>query len=62
MEYQTIRIESRFYENFDNCLEAAALELSMSMGLSDWDLCPRWEDDDREIILIDVPLLENNGA
>ncbi len=51
----TIRIPAAQYQDFDNCLEAAADDVAADRGLQGWDLNPRWEDDQRDTILIDIP-------
>lgn len=52
----TIRIPSKAYEDFDDCLEAAAEAERERRGLEGYDLCPRWEDDERDYILLDIPI------
>lgn len=54
-KYTTIRIPAARYEDYDDCLTAAANDVAEERGLQGWDLSPRWEDDERDTILIDVP-------
>jgi hypothetical protein len=51
----TIRLPAKKYEDCDNCLAAAELDIAIHRGLAGWDLSPRWEDNEREHILLDVP-------
>lgn len=51
----TIRINSRRYEDYDDCLTAAAEDYAAAHDLDGWDLSPRWEDEQRDHILLDVP-------
>ena len=51
----TLRIPASKYESFDDCLSAAADDVAEERGLQGWELNARWEDDQRDIILIDVP-------
>lgn len=52
----TIRIPSKAYEDFDDCLEAAADEEREHRGLEGYDLGARWEDEERDYILLDIPI------
>lgn len=51
----TIRVMAKRYEDHDDCLAAAEADVQEERGLQGWDLSPRWEDDQREVILLDVP-------
>lgn len=51
----TIRIDAAQYQDHDDCLTAAADDAACKYDLEGWDLNPRWEDDQRETILIDLP-------
>ena len=51
----TIRISARRYEDCDDCLSAAAADVAEELGLEGWDLSPRWETEERDHILVDVP-------
>lgn len=51
----TLRIDATRYEDHDDCLSAAAADVAQARGLAGWDLSPRWEDDQRETILINIP-------
>lgn len=51
----TLRIDARRYEDHDDCLAAAAADVARERGLEGWDLSPRWEDEQRNAILVDVP-------
>jgi len=52
---RTLRIDAKRYEDCSDCLTAAAQDVADERGLAGWDLSPRWEDDERDFILIDVP-------
>lgn len=52
----TICVPAKAYEDFDDCLEAAAEAERERRGLDGYDLCPRWEDDERDYILLDIPI------
>jgi hypothetical protein len=39
----------------DDCLAAAAADVSAQYGLAGWDLDPRWGDRQRDTILVTVP-------
>ena len=53
---QTIRINARKYESSDDCLaDAAADYIAAHKGLEGWDLDARWEDEQRDGILLTVP-------
>jgi hypothetical protein len=51
----TLRIDSRRYEDSDDCLAACAADVATDLGLEGWSLSPRWEDDERDAILVDIP-------
>ena len=51
----TLRIDAKRYEDADDCLAAAAADVAAERGLQGWDLSPRWEDEQRETILVDIP-------
>lgn len=51
----TLRIDARRYEDDDNSLATAAADIASQRGLYGWDLCARWEDEQRDTILLDVP-------
>ena len=51
----TLRIDAKRYQDEDDCLTAAANDVARERGLDGYDLDPRWEDGEREIILVDVP-------
>ncbi len=50
-----ITIDSQRYQDHDDCLGAAEDAVREAMGLDEWDLSPRWADDDRQEIELDVP-------
>jgi hypothetical protein len=50
-----IRIDASRYEDSDDCLRTAADAIATDRGLEGWDLSPRWEDDQRDTVLVDVP-------
>ena len=51
----TIRLSAKKYEDHDDCLTAAANDIAELLSLAGWNLSPRWADEKREEILIDVP-------
>jgi hypothetical protein len=52
----TISIPSSQYEDFDDCLSAAQADyVADHPELEGWELNPRWSDDQRDEILLDVP-------
>ena len=55
MTTYTIHVYARRYEDHDDCLSAAAADVAHARGLAGWDLSPRWADDQRETILLDIP-------
>lgn len=50
-----IVIDAKRYEDFDDCLSAAADDYAAKHGLEGWDLAPRWADEQRDEILLTVP-------
>lgn len=62
MSTTTIKIDARLYEDYDDCLTAAAADVAAERGLQGWDLSPRWEDDQHDMILLDVPMSERDMA
>lgn len=54
---RTLRLPARRYEDYDDCLTAAARDAAIEHECQGWDLHPRWEDEmSRDVILVDVPL------
>ena len=51
----TVTVDAARYENEDNCLAVAAADAAKARGLQNWDLNPRWADNQRNEILLDVP-------
>lgn len=51
----TIRVAAWRYEDSTNCLRDAAHDLAERRGLRGWHLNPRWENNQREYILLDIP-------
>ena len=51
----TVRLRAALYEDHDDCLAAAVAEYSSEHDLEGWDLSARWEDDNRDTILLTVP-------
>lgn len=51
----TIKIDAAQYIDEDDCLTAAADDYAREHSLEGWDLDPRWEDDQRDVILLTVP-------
>jgi hypothetical protein len=39
-------------------LAAAAESVAASRGCESWEVTARWEDDERDVILLDVPALD----
>lgn len=58
----TLRLDAQRYEDHDDSLTAAADAVSDSLMLEGWDLAPRWADDQRNEILVDVPRPQVNDA
>jgi hypothetical protein len=61
-----IRLAAKRYEDFDDCLQAAAddylIQNDLDGWLEGWDLRPRWENDQREFIILTVPVFETFTA
>ena len=57
MAHMTISFQARQYEDFDDCLAAAAEDYAAKHPeAAGYDMRPRWADDDyRTVILLDVP-------
>ena len=53
----TLHIPAELFADHDDCLRAAADAVAAKLGLERWDLSPRWADDQRDEILLDVPAL-----
>lgn len=54
---QKIRIPASQYEDHDDCLAAAAAEyVEEHPDAEGWDLNARWENDSRDVILLDAPV------
>ena len=53
-----IRVSAKQYENDDDCLAAAETDVQAAYDLAGWDLCPRWADEQRDAILLDLPCLK----
>lgn len=51
----TVSIDARRYADSDDCLTDAARDYAAEHDLVGWDLSPRWADDQRDAILLDVP-------
>lgn len=51
----TIRLPAAQFADYDDCLSAAAKMIAAERGLEGWDLSPRWANEQRDEILIDVP-------
>lgn len=43
------------YADQDDCLQAAAADYAEKHDLAGWDLSPKWEDSQREAIVLTVP-------
>lgn len=55
-KHTTIRIDAAKYADHDNCLAAAAdAYVAAHPEAEGWDLSPRYEDGQRDCILLDVP-------
>lgn len=52
----TLRIAAAEYENHDDVLAAVAAEVGRDTGRRDYDYSPRWEDNQRDHVLIDLPI------
>lgn len=52
----TIRVKAAQYTGHDDCLSAAAADyVDEHPDLDGYDLDARWEDDERDVILLTVP-------
>lgn len=51
----TMRLAAGPFAHHDNCLLAAAAYFAQGRDLDGYDLSPRWEDNQRDIILLDIP-------
>ena len=55
-KHTTIEIDAAQYEDCEDCLSAAAEEYADEHPeCRGYDMAPRWRDDGRDVILIDVP-------
>lgn len=54
-KHTTIRVAAARYEDEDDCLSAAAETVARERDLTGYDLDARWEDDERDAILLDIP-------
>lgn len=50
-----IKIAAAKYEDYDDCLQAAADDYAEAHDLAGWDLDPKWEDEQRNTIILTVP-------
>jgi hypothetical protein len=55
LRYITIRVPSRTYDDFEDCLAASVRHISIGRKLIGYDLNPIFEDDSRDSILLDIP-------
>lgn len=55
MKTQAIQVSAKQYENSDDSLAAAEQDYLDEHGLDGWSLNPRWLDDERDVIVLDVP-------
>jgi hypothetical protein len=54
--YITLQIDAKQYEDRDDCLAAAAADIvSDHPDTVGYDMSPRWADESRAIVLVDVP-------
>ena len=61
--YTTLTIPAAQYADADDCLAAAAADVAQEHGVpAGYDMSPRWADDDRDEILVDVPLRATTAA
>lgn len=51
----TIRIAASRYEDAEDCLSAAAADVASARDLAGYEFGARWEDDERDTILLDIP-------
>lgn len=55
-KYETIRVSAKQYEDHDDCFAAAAADYAADHAEAvGYDMDPRWETDERDHILLDVP-------
>ncbi len=50
-----VEIPARVYEDSDDCLAAAEHDIRIRFRLSSWQVEARWQDEQRETILVSVP-------
>ena len=61
--HTTLTIPAAQYADADDCLAAAAADVAQEHGVpAGYDMSPRWADDDRDEILVDVPLRATTAA
>lgn len=61
--YTTLTIPAAQYADADDCLAAAAADVAQEHGVpAGYDMAPRWASDDRDEILVDVPLRATTAA
>ncbi len=53
---KTLTMAAKRYEDHDDCLAAAEAEVKKRYGLEGWNLDARWSDNQRDTILLTVPL------
>lgn len=53
---QQVKIQAAQYADHDDCLAAAADDYASAHDLIGWDLSPAWADDQREVIVLTVPV------
>ena len=58
----TVHIDATRYQDEDDCLMAAATDYAAEHDLAGWDLAPRWLDDQREVIVLTVPVTPISAA
>jgi hypothetical protein len=51
----TITLNSKSYEDHDDCLAAAASDVASEYGLPAWRVDADWGDEDRETIVVTLP-------
>jgi hypothetical protein len=58
-KHTTIEVTAAQYVDHDDCLTAAAEDYaSEHPEVAGYDLDARWQDDERDVILLDVPAIE----
>lgn len=55
MTHLTLTVSAKDYEDADDCLAAAARDVAGDLDLVGYDLSPRWADEDRDAIALDIP-------